>query len=497
MLFQSLKPLLKSSFLLVIATLVSRLSGLIVLPIVARLLGPSSLGLFSLLQNTAQTADMLSRIGVDAAMHRNGAQYESLDRQSVGRLLGVGSCLIIIAGIFIALFICLNAQLVASLVLGDAKAAQWLNLTALTVVLTVAFTPSWICLIALHAFKAYTILTSLSSIVGALLTLLLTYRFGIAGALWGLAGTALIQFISGWCLTLPILRQKKISLRCDQFIAESKSLLGFGLPFYFGNFLSGFILLPLLGYVGKVGGLDQLGHLRVAQSLSQIVSFLPTAVAPVIISSLSATLVADLNTHQRIKSLSLRCLWLLMLFFSLMICLNLDGVIKLLFSSKYLEAIVLSKIMIWMVAINSLSGVFNQYMVSAGKTHAIAVIQVFGLIITVLIALLTVQHHGAMGLLLAQLVASIFTCSAYVRPSLSDLDQTEQRRILYLFLISLLAISLTFLPFSNITNFWVCLVLSLILGVFILSISAHWAFAENEREAFNSVIRKKIKGALK
>ncbi len=494
---QPFKYFLEGSLWLVIGNFLSRLSGLLLLPILARFLGPSNFGLYSLLQNTVQTADTLSRLGVDAAMHRNGSQYESFDKESTGRLLGVGSCLIVGAGVVIGLFIFLNAHLVANFVLNEAKAAGWLYLTALTVILTAASTPSWVCLVALHAFKSHTIRTSISSILGALVTLLLTYPFGIAGALWGLTAAALIQFISGWCLTIPILRQKEIWLRFDHFIAQSKRLLSFGLPFYLGNFLSAFVLLPLLGYVGKVGGLDQLGHLRVAQSLSQIVSFLPTAIAPVVVSILSATLVSDLDAYQRIKSLNLRCLWLLMLLSSLVICLNLDSIILLLFGVQYIEATILSKVMIWMVAINSLSGVFTQYMVSSGKTRGIAVIQVSGLMITGLVSLLTIQRYSALGFLMAQLVASVFTCVAYVKPALSGLKRDDQRMLWYLLWISLFAIGLTFLPFLIFTNFWISSFLSLALGVFILSVSIYWVYTKDERKTLMLVICDRIKGALR
>ncbi len=493
----SLKAVLKGSFWVVLATVVTRFAGFIALPILARLLGPADLGLYNLVQNTVQTGDGLSRIGTDAAMHRNGAQYKTIGTQSVGRLFGVGACLMIITGSFIAACLWIGRETIAQNWLVEPKIESWLGLVALTIVLTVIGNPSWFYLVALQAFRTYSIRTSVVSILGAAITLSLAWYFGLAGAIYSLAVIAFIQATWGWWLTLPILKEKGIKLRCDSFFSESRSILGFGLPFYASNFLSSFIALPLLGYVSKTGGLEQIGYLRVAQSLSQFVSFLPTAIAPVIVSGLSASLTTDIKGYRQIKSLHLRCLWVLILITSVAICFGLESLITTLFGSAYSQAIVLSRLTIWMAAISSISGILSQHVISLGKTRTIAVIQITGLIINVLVALLLIPLYSSVGLLLAQSVAAIFTLIAYVKPALADIESEDKKHLWSLTGFSLTSIVVTLTLPIQIKYRWLMSAISL-LAIGLTAISSFiLAFNLEERTTTLRTIKNKINAVKK
>jgi O-antigen/teichoic acid export membrane protein len=446
-----LKSLLKGGFWVVLSTIVTRLAGLIVLPIIARQLDPTGLGIYSLVQNTIQTADGLSRVGADVAMHRNGSQYKESGVEAVGRLFGVGTCIIVAVGTLVALFIWANQELIAFELLGEPNVKPWLGLTAVIVFFTVMGNPPWFCLVALHAFRLYSLRSSVVAILGAVITILLVHKFQLLGALIGLLVIALFQAIWGWWLTLSVLYEKQIRLRCDHFISETRSILSFGLPFYASNFLSSFIALPLLGYVSRTGGIEQLGYLRVAQSLSQLVSFLPTAIAPVIISTLSASISKNTDEYRQIKSLHLRSLWILTLLISTTICCSLDYVVPSLFGDSYNQAIFLSRLTIWIAAMTSLSGMLSQYVISAGQTKTIAVIQTLALSINLLVALLLIPRYSSIGLLIAQGISALFTTIAYVKPAIWDIVLENRLQISSMTVLSLSLMMISFvLPiFSN------------------------------------------------
>jgi O-antigen/teichoic acid export membrane protein len=444
----SVKEFFRGSFWVVLANVVTRFAGFVTLPLLARLLGPADLGLYSLVQNTAQTGDGLARLGIDAAMHRNGSQYETIGTKAVGQLFGVGACLMIGAGCLIALCSWAARNALALNWLGEPRIEPWLGLTTLIVILTTISNPPWVYLVALHAFRTYSLRTSVVSIAGAILTLSLAWFFGLAGALCGLGLTALIQAVWGWWLTFPVLQEKKIRLRCEHFFSEARSILGFGLPFYVSNFLSSFIMLPLLGYVSRTGGIEQLGYLRVAQSLSQLITFLPTAIAPVLVSNLSASIVADVQGYQRLKSLHLRTLWACILVFSASVCFSLDALIPKLFGSTYVDAVLLSRITMWIAAITSIASIFSQYVISSGNTRLIAVIQTLGLLITLGVALTLIPTYSSLGLLIAQILGATFTLIAYIQPALKDIHQSDRIHLRYLVGLSLNLMAITFLlPF--------------------------------------------------
>jgi O-antigen/teichoic acid export membrane protein len=477
----SVKEFFKGSFWVVLANVVTRFAGFVTLPLLARLLGPANLGLYSLVQNTVQTGDGLARLGIDAAMHRNGSQYETMGTKAVGRLFGVGACLMIGSGSLIAICVWVARSALALNWLGEPRVEHWLGLTALIVILTTISNPPWVYLVALHAFRTYSLRTSVVSIAGAILTLSLAWFFGLSGALWGLGLTALIQAVWGWWLTLPVLHEKGIRLQCDRFFSETRSILGFGLPFYASNFLSSFIALPLLGYVSRSGGIEQLGYLRVAQSLSQFITFLPTAIAPVIISNLSANIAADVKGYHKLKSIHLRTLWVCILVFSITICFSLDTLIPKLFGSTYIAAVLLSRITIWMAAITSLAAIFSQYVISSGNTRLIAVIQIIGLLITLLVALTLIPIYSSTGLLIAQASGASFTLIAYTNPALQDINQSEQKPLWFLAGLSISLLGITFLLPVYLQNFLLMSFFSIAIVSATITLSFFQVFTFQER----------------
>lgn len=447
----SIKKLTEGGLWLILTNVITRLLGLISLPILARLLGPTDLGMYNLIQNVIQTADGLSRLGIDAAMHRYGAQYESTGGYSVGRLFGVGSCLMILSSGFVSICLLFLRQIVSQNLLGEIRIEPWIGLASFTIFITATGNPSWIYLVALQAFKVYSLRTSIVTILGAIVTLILTWKFGLTGSLWSFVIISIAQNFYGWWLTIPVLSKYGIQLHFDHFIPEVIKILKFGLPFYASNFLSSFVGLPLLGYVSKSGGIEQLGYLRVAQSLSQFVSFLPTAIAPVLISSLSASLAGDTKDYQNLKSLHLRVLWSILLFTSVAISFNLDWIVGLLFGTTYQNAIILSRLTIWITAISSLAGMMGQYVTSIGNTRAIAIIQVTSLALTVVIAMLLIPKYSSVGLLVAQAISGCFTLIAYVRPALSDINKSDYK---YLWLLTFTSVNLFVISFlTSFINF--------------------------------------------
>ncbi len=488
----SLKSFLKGSFWVFLGTISVRLSGLIVLPFLARSLNPSGLGIYNLLYNTISTADSLSRMGIDAAMGRNGAQHEKLGKEAIGRLFGVGGALISVVGVLISIFSWLFRNTLANEWLHEAAIEQWMGIISLTIFIASLSIPTWSYLLALQDFRAYSLRTIVVSGLGALAALNLTWKFGLAGAVWSLPFTAFLQFIVGWKITLPALHHYKIKLRFDHFIPESISILKFGLPFYAANFLSSFVALPLLGYVSKSGGIEQIGYLRVAQSLSQFVSFLPAAIAPVLVSSLSASLVGDSKDHQRLKSLHLRVLWSVILFTSLVISFNLDWIVGLLFGASYQQAIILSRLTIWITAISSLAGMLSQYVLSLGNTRAIAIIQTTSLILMVLIAMILIPQYNSLGLLIAQGVSVFFTLIVYVKPALADMDTSEHKYLWLLTFESATLFVLSFLPSIIRSSTFINVTLSLVFLVMGLTLTLSGCFTAQERLSAYSLLKNLI-----
>lgn len=488
----SLKKFINSSFWVLLATVVTKLSGFLVLPFIARILGPTSLGVYSLLFQTISTADSLSRMGVDAAMTRNGAQHESIGSEATGRLFGVGTCLIFSTGILITVLVWLFRKELAINWLGNAQIISWLGIASLTIFIAALGVSPWFYLIALQEFRFFSLRRSIVATIQVVLTVILTWGFGLRGAVWSLAIIALLDSLFGWWLSLAILHKHQIRLRFDHFIPEAISILKFGLPFYASNFLTSFVGLPLLGYVSQIGGVEQVGYLRVAQSLSSLISFLPSAIAPVLISNLSASLAAQSEDYHTLKSLHLRSLWLILLLSSLVIIFNIDWLIELLFGQKYQQSIILSRIIIWTTCIGGLSGGLSQYTLSMGNTRIMAIINTSSLVVMLGVAILLIPKYSVIGLLIAQLTSSLFSLIAYVKPALYDLKSEDRIYVKQLAFISFFSFCVSFLPMILSFSQWAYIIFSITLITTTFTFLCFQCFSKEERKTIISLTLKLV-----
>lgn len=476
----SISSFVVNSFWVGTGALVTRFSSFLVLPFLARLLGPTELGLYNLIQATIQAADGLANVGADVSIHRNGAQYGVSKPEALGRLFGVGACLIISSGLIIATLLWITKRQIATQWLGDSRVELWLTWASIIVFIQIAGNPAWLYMLALKAFREFAIRQSVIAISSIILSCTLTLFFGLSGAIISLLVIALINLIIGWYLALLILRKNNIFLRINNFLHESLTIFKLGFPFYFSNAFNYFISLPLLGYVGQTSGFDQLGYLRVAQSLSQFITFLPTVIAPVIISELSINLIEDPIIYRRNKSFHLRTLWFILLLVTLLISISLEHLIPLLFGLKYSNAIPLSRLTIWIAAITSLYGIFNQYLVCIGNTIIISSIQIFGAFINLVLAIVLIPNLGSMGFLIAQFLSVVIIAFLYLKPSLDDIKD-DNKKILYLSLLTMAFMLCTFgIPFIF-KDRWINTIIFSFIFIFTSINSYQFLFLEDER----------------
>jgi O-antigen/teichoic acid export membrane protein len=419
----AIAKLIKGGAWLTLANVVSKLASALVLPVLARLLGPQALGIYSIVFSLAQSAQGFSSLGADVAMHRNGAQYQTIGTEAVGRLFGVGLSLICLVSAVTGLGVWFFRDPLAQHWLGQPDVTPWLGAAALLIVLQPFSNIPLLFLASLQDFRAYALRSSVEMVFTSALAVLLAWKFGLAGAVFGLVVAEIAQIPWSYFVAKPVLKARGIRLRIDQFWKEAQSMLKFGFPYYFGNTLLGSLVgLPLMGLVSQYGGLEQLGYLRVAQSMAALIGFIPSAIAPAAISYLSASSVGNEQAHQYLKSVHLRGVWALLLIPTGAVCLILPEAINALFGSSYQEATVLSRLSLWISAISGVASVLVQYLVVAGKTVRVAWASLLGVISWILAAFILVPQYRGLGFLIAQTIGQIVGLLFVLRPAIVDFD---------------------------------------------------------------------------
>lgn len=467
----AIAKLIKGGAWLTLANVVSKLASALALPLLARLLGPESLGIYSVVFSLAQSAQGFSTLGADVAMQRNGAQHKTIGNDAVGRLFGVGLSLICLVSAVTGLGIWFFREPLAKHWLGQPDVIPWLGTTAILIGLQPWGNVPLLFLASLQEFRAYALRSSLGMIVSSAATVVLAWRLGLAGAVQGLLLAAIAQIFWSYLIVKPVLRSKGIRLRVAQFWQESRSILKFGFPYYFGNTLLGSLAgLPIMGLVSQYGGLEQLGYLRVAQSMAALIGFIPSAIAPAAISYLSASSGDNNESYNYIKSVHLRGIWALLLVPTGAVCLALPDVINGLFGSAYQEATILSWLSLWISALAGVVSVLVQYLVVAGKTVRVAWASSLGVSCWVLAAFLLVPQYSALGFLLAQVIGQIAGLLVVFQSAIVDIkkDKIPLANLMKLTIILCLC-SLVGILFrvDFFTNFMMAPLLTLTFSVFI------------------------------
>jgi O-antigen/teichoic acid export membrane protein len=475
----AITSLIKGGAWLTLANVVSKLASMLVLPLLARLLGPEALGIYSIVFSLAQSAQGFTSLGADIAMHRNGAQYKTLGTEAVGRLFGVGFSLICLVSAITGLAVWFFRASLAQHWLGQPNVTLWLGAAAILIVTQPFSNIPLLFLASLQDFRAYALRSSIEMIFTGLLTVILAWQWGLGGAILGLVVAEIIQIPWSYFVAKPVLKVRGIRLRLDKFWTETISILKFGFPYYFGNTLLGSLVgLPLMGLVSQYGGLQELGYLRVAQSMAALIGFIPSAIAPAAISYLSASYLGNQESHQYLKSVHLRSVWILLLLPISSVCLLVPNILYILFGSAYQSANILSVLSLWISLLVGLTSVLVQYLLVEGKTLKIALISSLGIICFVGSAFILVPYYHAVGFLMAQIIGQVVSIPFIVYPSLKDINKENiklLRNLLFLtiflliYTILLPLLSLKAMYIIAISLFSICVVSLLIFKIGLIS----------------------------
>lgn len=449
------RKLIKGGAWLTLANVVSKISSAFTLPVLARLLGPEGLGIYSVVFSLAQSAQGFSSLGAEVVMHRDGAQYETIGKDTVGRLFGVGMTLVCIVSLALGVGTWVFKRQLAAYWLGQPEVEQWIGAAAVLIVLQPFGNIPLLFLASLQDFRAYALRSSLGIVSGSACTVALTWGLGLRGAVLGLILSIALQIIWSYLIVRSVLKAKEVRLRIDRFWEVSRHILKSGFPYYFGNTLIGNLaIIPVLGVVSLYGGLEQLGFLRVAQSLAAIIGFIPSAIAPAAISYLSASSVDDVASYNNLKSVHLRSVWILLLVLTSPACLLLPFIINILYGSAYQQTYTLSWLSLWLSLLVGVNAVLVQYLLVAGKTVKIAWISTLGVASFVVSALILVPRYKALGFLLAQIIGQFVGLPFVVYPAVIGMDSKSLKKLRYLTFITVLALIWTFcIPFLKLNSF--------------------------------------------
>ena len=368
----------------------------------SRNLGPSGLGLFSLVLSTAQTFELTARGGVDyglsCSLTGDGASQPPEQRaaSSLAALrLVQGSTLVLATGLWLWVAP-LGGLLPNSLPIPRHAASTALVLIASLEALGGL---SW----DLFLIAGRTKLVAMRQGVFAPVKLLAAWAGGGAGG----AGGALAGYAIASALQAAWLQQQ-----CQSLLPASKpwlpnwnkawELIQVGFPLYATNALSSLIFLPLLAGVAKTQGIADVGYLRVGQIVVQLFTLLPGALTPLLFLRLRQATSYEQASSDTSRSLQL--IWSLGLL-SLLAYLTIDTtLVRVFFGTDFLPSVAPTRLLILAAVLDSVNQVLHTPLLAQRRTVLFALGQNGPALLAAGLGWWLIPQLGLQGFLIAKLV---------------------------------------------------------------------------------------------
>ena len=399
----------------------------------SRTLGPTGLGLFSLVLSTSQSFEIAARAGVDYGLSCELTEQKQPPSKSERSVIAatalqvVGITSLVLAAVLWVWVVAFNGLLPVGLRISRQGAA--LALVVIAVLESLGSLP-WELLLIAGQTKLVALRQGLFAPLKLLLALLGAQMLGFPGALigYGLVAAAQCAWLQQECkrfYTWPSGQSPRWG--------KGWKLVQSGLGLYGTNALAAIVFLPLLAYLAQDSGVAEVGYFRVGQILVQLFTLLPGAIAPVLFLKLRTS--NDEESKKRNSEISLHLVWWIGLT-ALLLYLFIDHqVVAVFFGNSFLPAIQPTRLLVLMAVLDSVNQLLHTPLLASKKTRLFAITQNCAAFLAGVIGYLLIPKWGLQGFLAAKVVFSLLPVMVYLKESWHRLNPS---RMLMLSLATLL-----------------------------------------------------------
>ena len=405
----NLRQYVRNMAALVGQTTAERLLGMLSTVVVARLLGVTAFGAYSVVVNMASSAYGMVRLGVDGSIHVHTAEadQDEISYQDKGNMLGAGLLLLLGAGMVGTTAILLLGHWFATTVYGQPELARWMIFAAGLVMLRCVSQFCYATLAGMHQFVAYSRLRVLSAVFALLCVSVGAYSFGIRGALAGMLGAQAVFVFMLARSTRGALYANRVLLRLGAVKQWVHRHLRLGFPFYAAGLISVPVALFLQGILSRHVGLKALGELRAITAVLALISFIPTAVSAAMVSLLTRSSTSNYLSFIQQSLLHIKYIWLLAVFSGLAVFIVLPMIVKLLFGEAYAGAVAPASYAILSTIIACVLGFVNNIIFSRRRTGLILVMTLCQFTVFASLAWILIPLMGLSGYFASEFVGYV------------------------------------------------------------------------------------------
>ncbi len=270
-----------------VAFVVSRGVSIVVSFLLARVLGQEGFGEYGMVNTTAAMIGGMAGLGIGATVVKHIAEFKLSDPAKASRILALSTGITWASALLYAGFVVGLAPWIAAKALAAPQLEPLLRISAFTMAFMVINSVQTSSLTGCEAFRANTRLGVVCSLLQSGCVLAGAWRWGLRGAVWGLAGAMLLTVVLTRRTVIQEWKRFQLGLRWRDAAKEWRVLLDFSLP----TFLSGISVGPVIWgcnamLANQPDGYGELGIYNAANQWQQVIQFLPgllgTALLPVL-----------------------------------------------------------------------------------------------------------------------------------------------------------------------------------------------------------------------
>jgi len=373
--------------------------------IVARFLGKEIFGEYGMIKQTLVYIAAFSTFGLGYTATKFIAEAKNKGNQNIRQIVVGSTNITLVTSVLLALFLFVFSRQVAVFLEAEHLSLS-LRIFAVSIVFNALATVQIGILAGFKAFKQIAINNAIVGVVTFVLSVILTYFWGIEGALSGLLFASLTRCTLNYAVVRKTLRSYSFSEQQSGGIV--KQLLLFSLPITLDEGIYSMTSWLTFLLLAKLSDFGQVGLYSAAIQWSGVILFMPGVLRNVALSHLSGV---NKNPTQHKKVFNtMIAINFTSTFIPCLVVFALSGFISSFYGEDFVHLPIILSVSVFATVFKAVQIVYIQSYISKNKTWTLFGLSAFFNVLTLILAFFLIRIDAAKGaymLVLAVLIVSI------------------------------------------------------------------------------------------
>ncbi|RQW80106.1 MAG: flippase [Methanothrix sp.] len=374
----------------------------------ARHLGREIMGLYSILLSLQGIVTIFAMFGIPPAMAKLLSEYSQTRKDARDDLVLTAFALVLAFSIVFASIYSLSREIISVRFYNVPELSPMIQISSAIVVILSVSTLTNSALQGFQRFRLLSRLTIINSVISLPVSIYLIYSWGITGALVALLVNYMVSAINNISHLWKILKEEDIKIRLCFNRRVARELIGFGMPMV----LSGLVVIPGVWFANTTlaiySGLGDVGLFAIAYTISNMLLFIPNAIAIPLIPLVSEFSAKDKREMNNLSLNTFYLIGILALPGSIFTCIFARDIVSVVYGSQFYGSWMILCLMAIAIYLVSLCSVIGNIIIGLGKTWDSFILNALWFISFIIAAHYLIMAYGLSGVGYAYIASYLF-----------------------------------------------------------------------------------------